>query len=162
MKINIRHLQCTIKKIDRGKSSFESTQLRYFNMGSCVEILWVGEGSKGCFYLIIIIYFWLASLAIIIRRIYVLKLRNTSKNKTNHPISSNSHPSATANKAIHDLIIGGGGLQNQREHHINLTKYEAVHSMAVSENNSSLGMIIFKTICIDIYLKGPNNQRHSK
>ena len=26
-----------------------------------------------------------------------------SKNKTNHPISSNSHPSATANKAIHSL-----------------------------------------------------------
>ena len=29
--------------------------------------------------------------------------------KTNHPISSNSHPSATANKAIHSLKIGGGG-----------------------------------------------------
>ena len=29
-------------------------------------------------------------------------------NKTNHPISSNSHPSATANKAIHSLKIGGG------------------------------------------------------
>ena len=39
-------------------------------------------------------------------------------NKTNHPISSNSHPSATANanKAIHTKI--GGGLQNQREYHI--------------------------------------------
>ena len=31
------------------------------------------------------------------------------KNKTNHPISSNNHPSATANKAIHSLKIGGGG-----------------------------------------------------
>ena len=30
-------------------------------------------------------------------------------NKTNHPISSNSHPSATANKTIHSLKIGGGG-----------------------------------------------------
>ena len=30
-------------------------------------------------------------------------------NKTNHPISSNSHPSATANKAIHSLKIGKGG-----------------------------------------------------
>ena len=31
--------------------------------------------------------------------------------KTNHPISSNSQPSATANKAIHNLKIGGGGIQ---------------------------------------------------
>ena len=29
---------------------------------------------------------------------------------------------------------GGGLLQNQQEHHIILTKYEAVHSTAVSEN----------------------------
>ena len=32
------------------------------------------------------------------------------KNKTNHPISSNNHPSASANKAIYSLKIGG--LQN--------------------------------------------------
>ena len=38
------------------------------------------------------------------------------KNKTNHPISSNSHPSATANIAIH--CHKRGGIQNQREHHI--------------------------------------------
>ena len=63
------------------------------------------------------------------------------KNKTNHPISSNCHPSATANKAIHSLKIGGGGGKNQREHHIILTKYEAVHLTAV-ENNSSSGMLI--------------------
>ena len=55
------------------------------------------------------------------------------KNKTNHPISSNSHPSATAK---------GGGVRNQQEHHIILTKYEAVHPTAVSENNSSSGMLI--------------------
>ena len=36
----------------------------------------------------------------------------------------------------------GGGLQNQQEHHIILTKYEAVHPTAVSENNSSSGMLI--------------------
>ena len=42
-------------------------------------------------------------------------------NKTNHPVSSNSHPSATANKAIHSLKIRGGGLQNKREHHIIVT-----------------------------------------
>ena len=30
------------------------------------------------------------------------------KNKTNHQISNNSHPSATANKAILSLKIGGG------------------------------------------------------
>ena len=33
------------------------------------------------------------------------------KNKTNHPISSNSHPSATANKAIHCLKWGWMRLQ---------------------------------------------------
>ena len=31
----------------------------------------------------------------------------------------------------------GGGLENQREHHIILTKYEAVHPTAISENYSS-------------------------
>ena len=36
----------------------------------------------------------------------------------------------------------GGGLQNQQEHHIILTKCEAVHPTAVSENNSSSGMLI--------------------
>ena len=58
-----------------------------------------------------------------------------------------------------------GGLQNQQEHHIILTKYEAVHPTAVSENNSSSGMLIIQTIsqtvCINIYLKGPNNQRYT-
>ena len=34
------------------------------------------------------------------------------------------------------------GLQNQQEHHIILTKYGAVHPTAVSENNSSSGMLI--------------------
>ena len=34
------------------------------------------------------------------------------------------------------------GVQNQQEHHIILTKYEAVHPTAVSENNSSSGMLI--------------------
>ena len=61
-----------------------------------------------------------------------------NKNKTNHPILSNSHPSATAKYAIFSLKIGGGGLQNQQEHHIILTKYEAVHPTAVSENNSKI------------------------
>ena len=63
-----------------------------------------------------------------------------NENKTNHPISNNSHRFVTANKAIHSLKIGGG-LQNQREHII-LTKYKAVHPTAVSENNSSSGMLI--------------------
>ena len=35
-----------------------------------------------------------------------------------------------------------GGFQNQREHHVILTKNEAVHPTVVSENNSSLGMLI--------------------
>ena len=36
------------------------------------------------------------------------------KNKTNHPISSNSHPSATAKSAIFSLKIGGGGYKTNR------------------------------------------------
>ena len=41
---------------------------------------------------------------------------------------------ATANEAMRSLKIRGGGLQNQREHHIILTKYEAKrHPTAVSE-----------------------------
>ena len=47
------------------------------------------------------------------------------KNKTNHPISSNSHPSANANKAIHCLKCGGGGLQKEQEHPNILIKYVA-------------------------------------
>ena len=34
------------------------------------------------------------------------------------------------------------GVQNQQEHHIILTKYEAVHPTAVSKNYSSSGMLI--------------------
>ena len=34
------------------------------------------------------------------------------------------------------------GVQNQQEHHIILTKYEAVHPTAVSENYSSSGMLM--------------------
>ena len=36
----------------------------------------------------------------------------------------------------------GGGVQNQRRHHIILTKYIAVHPTAVSENKSCSGMLI--------------------
>ena len=64
------------------------------------------------------------------------------KNKTNLPTSSNSHPSATANKAIHSLKIEGGTKQkNQREHHFDKV-YEAVHPTVFSKNNSSSGMLI--------------------
>ena len=71
-------------------------------------------------------------------------------NKTNHQILSNSHPLATANKAIHGLKIVELGLQNQQEHHIILNKYEAKHPTAVSENNSSSEMLI-------IYTNKPNS-----
>ena len=71
----------------------------------------------------------------------LLKYPYSITNKTNHPILSNNHPSATANKATHSLKRGGE-VQNQREHHIILRKYEAVHPKAVSENNSSSGMLI--------------------
>ena len=37
------------------------------------------------------------------------------------------------------------GIQNQRAHHIILTKYEAVNPTYVSENNSSSGMLIILT-----------------
>ena len=62
------------------------------------------------------------------------------QNKTNHPISSNSRPSAS-NKATH-ILKRGGKLQNQREHHIILTEYAEVHPTVVSEHDSSLGMLI--------------------
>ena len=39
----------------------------------------------------------------------------------------------------------GMGLQNQREHHIILTEYEATHPTAVWENNSLSGMLIILT-----------------
>ena len=65
------------------------------------------------------------------------------KTATNYPISSNSQPSATANKAMHGLKWRD--VQNQWEHHIILTKYEAVRLMAVSERNSSLWMLIILT-----------------
>ena len=62
--------------------------------------------------------------------------------RQDHPISSNSHPLATANIAIHCLKWGGGGvLQNKSKHHIILTQNEAVHPTAVSENYSSAGML---------------------
>ena len=87
------------------------------------------------------------------------------KNMTNHPISGNIHPPATGNKAIHSLKRGVG-IHNKREHHKILTKYETVHPAAVSENASLTGLLIVKTVnrtvCINIYLKRPNNQHHSK
>ena len=66
-----------------------------------------------------------------------------SKNKTHYPISSNSHPSATTNIAIH--CFKREVIQQQREHHIIKTKYEAVHRTYVSEYNSSSGMLIILT-----------------
>ena len=36
-----------------------------------------------------------------------------------------------------------GRVHNQREHHIILTKYEAVHPIAISENYSLSGMLNF-------------------
>ena len=45
-------------------------------------------------------------------------------NKTNHPMSNNSHPSAIANKAKHCLKWEEA--QQAEEHRISLTKYETV------------------------------------
>ena len=48
----------------------------------------------------------------------------------------------------------GGGLQNQRQHHIILTKYVVVHPMAFSENYSLSGMLtIFDKSPSSIYFK---------
>ena len=70
------------------------------------------------------------------------------KNKTNHPISSNSHPSVTANRAILSFKWGEAGLKKTNGN-ILLTKYEAVHPTVVSENYSSLGML---TISINVQI----------
>ena len=49
------------------------------------------------------------------------------KNKTNHPISSDSYPSATANKAINYLYKTNDNII------IILIKYEAVHLSVILE-----------------------------
>ena len=69
----------------------------------------------------------------VILSIVIHRVSSTNQRARRVTIFINSHPSATANKAIHSLKRG---LQNQREHHIILTKSKAVHPTAVSENNS--------------------------
>ena len=74
-----------------------------------------------------------------VRTRQIIRYRATA-NKTNHPISRNSHPSRlqksnTASKEV-------SGLQNQQEHHMILTKYEAVHPLVVMEINFSSVMLI--------------------
>ena len=63
----------------------------------------------------------------------------------------NSYPTETQIKQY--TASSERGLQNQREHHIILTKYEVVHPTAVSENYSSLGRFIIlvkvQTVCIN-------------
>ena len=49
--------------------------------------------------------------------------------------------------------MGGGGLQNQREPYMILTKYETVHLTAVPENYSSSGMLIIWQERNSMYLK---------
>ena len=75
-------------------------------------------------------------------------LRQLEKNNTNHPISSNSHSSATANKAIHCLKWGegGGGGTKPTGTSYNLDKNEAVHPTAVSGNYSSSGLLAIENI----------------
>ena len=83
---------------------------------------------------------WLSQIsAFFLLCIHEVLRKFVSKNKTNHPISSINLPLATANKAIHCIKWGGGGgwglVKNQREHHIILTKYDAVHPAVVSGKN---------------------------
>ena len=68
---------------------------------------------------------WIAAPVLIF---YGNPLESGSKKMTNHPISINSHPSATTNNAKHSLKRGGGFTN-----YIILTKYGAVHPTAVSE-----------------------------
>ena len=89
------------------------------------------------------------------------------KNKTDHPISSNNHPRQLQIKQYTASKWGCGVVKTKGNMiHMILTKYEAVHPMAVSENNSSSGMLIIltinRTVCICIYLKGQINQSQSK
>ena len=66
------------------------------------------------------------------------------QNETNNPISISSNiATATLRRPEinqYTASIEGEGLQNQQNHHIILTKYEALHPTAVSENYSSSGM----------------------
>ena len=76
------------------------------------------------------------------------------QNKTTHPISSKSHPLATANKAIY-CLKWRGWLTKPTEHHKLLTQYVAVHPAAVSVNYSSSGMltILIKSLNSIIYFE---------
>ena len=50
-------------------------------------------------------------------RLFIYNFRVCSKNETNYPMSSNSHPLTTVNKAKH-CLKWGRLLQNQWAHHI--------------------------------------------
>ena len=78
--------------------------------------------------------------------------RSPDVTRTNHQISSNSHPLATAYKAIHCLKREGGGLQNQRDHHIISTKYEAMKRMKY--NSSSGRHIIIWRLSLNYHCGG--------
>ena len=52
-------------------------------VGSCLEAWWVGEGSNSCFYLIIINFFWLASLASILYK-HISTCIHTSKSNVQY------------------------------------------------------------------------------
>ena len=77
-----------------------------------------------------------------IENIQLGKYLQMLKNKTNHPTSRNSHLRWPQMKQYTSKKEEGVGIQNQQEHHIILTKYEAVHPTVVSENDSSSGMLI--------------------
>ena len=73
------------------------------------------------FYFCMFIYFYLNFIILIKFRFFILttmsgmamRKSKIRMNKTNHPISSNSHPSATPNKAKHSLKIRGGYMTNK-------------------------------------------------
>ena len=68
------------------------------------------------------------------------------KNKTNHPISSNSHPSATAKLAIFSLKIGGGVTKPTG------TSYNFGKVWSGAPEIRNLFVVVFFFVCFLIFL----------
>ena len=76
--------------------------------------------------------------------VYSIRIRKASyKNKTNHPISSNSHPSATANIVIHFLKREGGYKANGNIIQFRQSKKQCTRR--TFRKKSSSGMLIILT-----------------
>ena len=76
-----------------------------------------------------------------------------TKNKTNHPISSNSHPSATANKAIHCLKWGVGGLKIMVAdlYQLVIKNFAPLFELLKNNNKRSFGVVVKFDLCLRNY-----------